>query len=1008
MYLQRKIFFPVLFSLFFFSGVAGLIYESIWSHYLKLFVGHAAYAQTLVLVVYMGGMAIGSWLASQYTLRIKNLLLGYAAAEIIIGLTALIFHQVFVNYLSFSYDTMYPMLNSSFFISLYKWTTAPFLILAQTILLGATFPLIAGGIVRHNKETSGRVISVLYFINSLGGAVGVLLSGFYLIEKYAFPGTVRFAGIMDIAVGVGVIALCLVNKEPQNIRPKVAGKTPVKPIVQPIDGMVRTLFLVAGATAASSFIYEVGWIRMLSLVLGSSTHSFELMLSAFVLGLALGGFWIRNRLDKMKTPLVTLAKIQVFMGLCAIATLFFYSKLFYLMKFFIDSMSRTEPGYIMFNVYSHVICLILMVPATTLAGMTLPIITWYLYQRNSDEAMIGRVYASNTIGSILGVLLAIHVLMPLMGLKYLLIIGGSIDMLIGLYLVNRFAAQNRYLKIILAAVSIAAAAIPAVFVHLNPVLLSSGVYRDGKIDNDYEVAFYKDGKTSSVSLMKSSGCYILKNNGKTDASLDSDSSHVSPDEHTQILLAAYPLSYSHKVDNVGVIGLGSGMTASVLLESDSIKKMDVIEIEPCVLDAARLMGPKVRKVFKDKRCAIHIDDAKTFFSSAHKKYDLIVSEPSNPWVSGVASLFSVEFFELISKHLSKQGMLVQWFHLYEMSPELIASIVMSIDKCFIDFKAFVCGSDIVILASNSAIQNSPDDRALAVPAIAALLREISIEHDYDFKSNYIGGKKSLAFLTAMFDIPLNSDYNPVLDLNALKARILYSNADEYSRMNRFIIPVRKIIENDTMGSLHESIGRKIPIENPNSGHIGADYDAWQAWFCISNMGASREIYADSIISRIIALTVAQVRMTARDQSAAAKQIWPKYAVDLLKITMPYLPAAQMNDIWKYIDEEGKNLKIKQKSRDMLMVLKSITNNDFETVRALSIGLLGKGRIKDDEYNKMCVAAFIISCVKLNKFDGILDIWNNMGTMKFDFNLMMIYNYMVTEKLRKLENRATHS
>ena len=116
MKLSNRIFIPLLFTLFFLSGCAGLIYESIWSHYLKLFVGHAAYAQTLVLVIYMGGMALGSWLASRYTPRMQRLLPAYAIAEIIVGLTALLFHRIFTGYCSFSYDTVFPALNSAFMI----------------------------------------------------------------------------------------------------------------------------------------------------------------------------------------------------------------------------------------------------------------------------------------------------------------------------------------------------------------------------------------------------------------------------------------------------------------------------------------------------------------------------------------------------------------------------------------------------------------------------------------------------------------------------------------------------------------------------------------------------------------------------------------------------------------------------------------------------------------------------------------------------------------------------
>ncbi len=207
MKLSRKVFLSLIFGLFFLSGFAGLIYESIWTHYLKLFVGHAAYSQTLVLVIYMGGMALGSWLTSVYIHRIKSLLTGYAIAELLLGLTAVIFHPAFVKYLSISYNSVMPALASPFLTSLYKWITASLMILPQTILLGATFPLMTGGIIRHYKDTPGHTISFLYFVNSLGGAFGVIMSGYFLINKFALPGTVVLAGIVDIIVALGVLAL---------------------------------------------------------------------------------------------------------------------------------------------------------------------------------------------------------------------------------------------------------------------------------------------------------------------------------------------------------------------------------------------------------------------------------------------------------------------------------------------------------------------------------------------------------------------------------------------------------------------------------------------------------------------------------------------------------------------------------------------------------------------------------------------------------------------------------
>src|SRR5258705_8857483 len=183
----------VFFALFTISGFAGLIYESIWSHYLKLFLGHAAYAQTLVLAIFMGGMAIGSWLVSRFTQRIGNLLLGYAFAELGIGLLAIAFHRVFQMMTGWAFDTVMPALGGTG-VDLFKWGLASLLILPASILLGTTFPLMSAGIMRLYPEQSGRALSMLYFTNSFGAAIGVLASGFYLIDRIGLPGTILTAG----------------------------------------------------------------------------------------------------------------------------------------------------------------------------------------------------------------------------------------------------------------------------------------------------------------------------------------------------------------------------------------------------------------------------------------------------------------------------------------------------------------------------------------------------------------------------------------------------------------------------------------------------------------------------------------------------------------------------------------------------------------------------------------------------------------------------------------------
>src|SRR3981189_1321728 len=270
----------VFFLLFPVSGFAGLISESIWSHYLKLFLGHAAYAQTLVLALFMGGMAIGSWLCSRWSQGWGNLLRGYAAAEALIGLAAFLFHPIFVATTDVAYASILPALGGEMSAALFKWTLAGLLILPQSILLGTTFPLMSAGLIRRYPAAPGESLAMLYFTNSFGASIGVLASGFVMIEKLGLPGTVQTAGALNLALAAIVWLLAGGTEQPMRARPG-AGRDS--------EGAAPFRFFLAVAllTGAASFVFEIGWIRMLSLVLGSSTHSFELILSAFLLGLAL-------------------------------------------------------------------------------------------------------------------------------------------------------------------------------------------------------------------------------------------------------------------------------------------------------------------------------------------------------------------------------------------------------------------------------------------------------------------------------------------------------------------------------------------------------------------------------------------------------------------------------------------------------------------------------------------------------------------------------------------------
>jgi len=368
--------------IFILSGFSGLIYESVWSHYLKFFLGHAAYAQTLVLIIFMGGMAIGAWGIGKYSNRIRKLLLGYAIAEGVIGLFGIFFHELFTGTTGFSFSTVIPALGTPAAIESYKWTIAALLILPQSILLGTTFPLMTGGIIRNFPSTPGKSIARLYFLNSIGASAGILFSGFFLIENVGLPGTILTAGIINLLIAISVGSFSTSrghNKISRQYEPETAA------IENPKTGTYIILLGVSGMTGLVSFMYEIGWIRMLSLVLGSSTHAFELMLSSFILGLAIGSWYIKNRIERLKSILQTLGIVQIIMGALALFTIPLYNGAFDIMAFAIQALDTTKEGYILFNLFSHSIAMFIMLPATIYAGMTLPLITYYLLRSGTGD-----------------------------------------------------------------------------------------------------------------------------------------------------------------------------------------------------------------------------------------------------------------------------------------------------------------------------------------------------------------------------------------------------------------------------------------------------------------------------------------------------------------------------------------------------------------------------------------------------------------------------------------------
>jgi spermidine synthase len=784
-----------LLAVFVVSGFTGLIYESIWSHYLKLFLGHAAYAQTLVLAIFMGGMALGSWAAAHYSIRIRQLLLGYVIVEGLIGIFGLFFHQTFVAASNFSFAAIIPALPTAFLIHAYKWSLAALLILPQSVLLGMTFPLISGGLIRRWPARPGETLATLYFTNSLGAAIGVLISGFVLIRAVGLPGTILTAGLLNIALALTVWAVVHGQAEPTS--PAQAAS---EAVTDP-EKLSRWFMYAAFLTGAASFMYELGWIRMLSLVLGSSTHSFELMLSAFIFGLAFGGLYVRRRIERLRDPVAYVAYVMVVMGALAALTLPAYNMTFDFMAWFLRRFAHTADGYVAFNLISQLIAALIMIPATFCAGMTLPLLTHELMRRGAGERAIGTVYSANTLGAIIGVLLTIHVLMPLIGLKGVILAGAAIHMTLGL---SRLLASRRHpsrTQVMAMAACVGVFGFGVFVVRLDPLRMTSSVYRTGAATapQSAHVIYLRDGKTATISLIEDTGTVTIATNGKPDAGIQMGPGEPTLDESTMVLAAAMPLSMQPHLARVANIGFGSGLTTHTLLTSTLIKRLDSIEIEPFIVEAARKgFGTRIANVFEDPRSHIVYEDAKTFFASAREPYDLIVSEPSNPWVSGVATLFSDEFYERIAHYLTADGYFVQWMQIYETNIGVVSSVVKALAPHFGAYALYnTDDSDILIIATRGEALRVPDDRLLQSPQLRAELKRIGIRSAADFQSRKIGDNRTIGPVLQIMPVPANSDFFPFVDLNAPRSRYMNENAVELPALTVLPIPFLELLDGAT-------------------------------------------------------------------------------------------------------------------------------------------------------------------------------------------------------------------
>jgi spermidine synthase len=695
---------------FFLSGMSGLVYEILWTRMLVEIIGGAPFSVSIILTVFMGGLGSGSYLAGRHIDRIETpstLIKLYGALELVIGLYAgliPVLLSAFKPLQSLIYNNLYAHFLT---YNLLTFFLCAVILCVPVICMGATLPILCRFYVDRMAKV-GAHAGRLYGLNTIGAAAGSLICGFWLVQWWGVPGTMAFAVATNSVIGLACLLVGFKVQLPEGIRaakrPKprhmgIGDESPASPAER---SAALVIFAVSGFCAMAC---EVIWTKLLALIVGPTTYSFTIVLVTFITGLALGSLLFGWLADRVRNCLALLLATQAAAALLVLGvsqilgdSQLFFAKLIFTFK--------DQFGFL--NVVKAGALFVLMILPTLCFGASFPLVS-KIYTRSIAHVgrSIGFAYMVNTIGALLGPFVAGFLLIPLLGKEAGLKVAAGLQLSTSVVIAAlMFSRKPRNLRrqMLMAAAAAAGLTLCLLFPSWSHRQLSIGKYHDledirpvltrsgwlealfhgtrelEKVEKG-ELVYYGDGIGGFTSVVKYTDAMgntnlAMANSGKTDAS-------SRQDMETQTLLAHFPMLCHRNPQSVMVIGLASGITAGEVLHYP-VTAMDVLEINQQVVDASRFFNPWNSQVLADTRTRLILQDARAHLQLTRQTYDVIISEPSNPWMEGLAALFTRDFFALARERLKDDGVFAQWIHAYQMDWGAFAMIGRSFAEVFPD------------------------------------------------------------------------------------------------------------------------------------------------------------------------------------------------------------------------------------------------------------------------------------------------------------------------------------
>ena len=695
------------------SGFAALLYQTAWLRQFSLVFGTSELAVAAVLAAYMGGLAAGAAVAGRFLARVRRPVLVYGVLEGGIAIFALavplLLGAASAGYVAVLGGQPAPPDAATLGQPLFYLAVAFVVLALPTGFMGATLPLLTRHAVQNNRELGPRV-ALLYATNTAGAVGGTITAAFFLLPALGLNATVW----VGVAVNAAVFGIAVwLSKKAPAVAFEAAGPSSSSPAgatqAQAIGfiesciapafrrgltlrarygeifvtqrGWILALILVSGANA---FFYEVLWTRMLSHVMGGSIYAFATMLAAFLTGIALGGGLAGPLAKDRERAALAFAATQALIAVLSVGVYLWMGPLIP------ESRSTlTMAG----------LAVMVMLPATIFIGATFPLAVRILAQTEHEAGeATARIYAWNTVGAIIGAVLAGFVLIPALGFEGSIKLAVCVNLGLALW-AAAFVSRPGY-----AWSGAAAAALLLVVALWQPnrpqAVIGSGGF-EGMVAEFLDELYFAVGRSSTVYLAETRGTFEFRTNGLPEASVAVRG--APPFLHSQAWLTAMPVAARPDAESVLVIGFGGGVAVEGV--PSSVEEIDVIELEQEVIAANRLLsGRRAIDPLEDPRLNLIINDARNALRLTDKTWDVIVSQPSHPWTAGASHLFTREFTGLVKDHLNPAGVFLQWMNSEFVDEDLLRTLAATVLDTFENVRVYAAtGTVLLFLASDGPL-----------------------------------------------------------------------------------------------------------------------------------------------------------------------------------------------------------------------------------------------------------------------------------------------------------------